>query len=361
MAAKLTSVALVLLIGFQPAVPLFAQAPGIAGGQCSQVISQNDAELQAFQEQARNQTIDFARNDALSAASSGLKKMFENTSNATMELANKALEFKDRYEGYQAELERYNVTLKELQKCLEGKNCDVIGFAKRQSEVISRWLQSLLGEGLQVAIDRVRTASSLLQSYLTRLAGTAMGSMSAAVSCIDQYQKDAARNSQRPDPRDAVDFRDPQPVPRDPQPIRAEPIPTQPNPTPGASGGGGVSDGTRGLIALGAGLGALGAVAYILLSPSCTSQETATTNAITTMTNALNALVACGGNQSCDNSKRPAFNSAWNAAAAAIGEWCNCLGTDSGLSASEKASISQLWPQIRSMGLDPGTMPSCFR
>jgi hypothetical protein len=167
---------------------------------------------------------------------------------------------------------------------------------------------------------------------------------------MNQYQQ---RAEQLAEPVDL------NPPPKPPEP-KSPPKPPKPK-----SGG----PGTGTLVGVGAlvGGGALGGLiiknAMANQAPDCTLQETAAMNGLTAAENALNSLSACGGNTSCWNARIGAFNSAWSSAASAIGNWCTCLGPSAGsqLSASDKAAIQQIWPLIRSMGLNPGTLPSCFQ
>ena len=94
----------------------------------------------------------------------------------------------------------------------------------------------------------------------------------------------------------------------------------------------------------------------------CDSQETAAMTAMTSTQNALNYLAACG-TQSCWDSRWGAFTSAWSSWANALGNWCTCMGANvsSYLGASEKAAIQELWMIGPSIGLYPGSLPSCFK
>ncbi len=80
--------------------------------------------------------------------------------------------------------------------------------------------------------------------------------------------------------------------------------------------------------------------------PDCTSQLAA-------ISTAANGLSGCGTSTSC-------FNSVINRIISATVAVCTCVGSTP-LDASEKAYVTDLFAQMRSLGQSPGSLPSCFR
>ena len=229
MTPKIASVAVPLFVALSWIAPSSAQAQaGVQVGEnCSQVIRQNDSNLQAFRSEAEKQGLGFLRDDAVSSASAEVTRIFQDSGNPTAAFIGDVQNFKDQLSNWEATCKKYQVALKDIIECADsGKPGCLADLAKRQNKAIGEWLQSLLNEGTQAAIERVRKASSLLNSYVSRVAGTGLGSASAAVSCMNQYQQTARQSAQPAEP------------------VTLNPPPTQSKPESGAKSGGGLSKGT---------------------------------------------------------------------------------------------------------------------
>ena len=362
MTAKIASVAVLLFLVIYSATPSSgrAQAGVQAGGNCSQVIDQIARDHEALQRDARRKGFKFLIDDTVSTASAGLKPILEDSSNPTLFLAGKLQTYKEEFDSWKALCEKYQATFKDIEECAAKPGCSLVDLAKRQNKAIREWLESLTDEGTQATIERVREASSLLQNYNSRLLGTAQGSMSAAVSCMNQYDKLA---HQLAEPVDLSKSSPKQPKPKSPPKQPAPKSPPEQLKPKSAGPGVGTAVGVGALV----GGGALGGLiiknAMANKAPDCTSQYTAAMTAMTSMQNATNSLMACGGNSSCYNARMGAVNSAMQPLLSAASGLCTCWGSSVGsqLSASDKAAIQQLWSLLRSDGLNPGALPSCFQ
>jgi hypothetical protein len=355
-AKKIAGVAVAVLLFVVIYSTTFARSPVQAVANCPQVIDQIARDHQAFQRKVADDGMRFLLDDTVSTASAGLTPILADSSDPTLALASKVQTYKEEFESSQARYEKWRVTFKELVTCIDTKGCSLVDMVRRQNKALQEWFESLTDEGTQAAIERVRKASSLLQNYTSRLAGTAQGGMSAAVSCMNQYQE---RAHQLAEPVHLGNPPATQPKPEQPKPKSP---PEQPKPKSGGPSTSTLVD--LGLAAGGAVVGgAVLAHAIGNQAPDCTLQETAAMNATTSMQNAITSLSACGGNTSCLNAREGALNSAMQPLLNALSNLCTCMGSSVGsqFSASEKAAIQQFWSQLRSMGFNPGTLPSCFQ
>lgn len=175
-----------------------------AQGSCSQTFDQIERNNRAFEEEAKKQSADFLVDDTVDTAISGAQKLLKTTTTPTRGSASQMETYKTKIETWEKVQETFGVTLKDLEKCLlPGSGCSLVEFVGKQNEAFKRWLQTFLGDGTSAALERVRTAQSLVQSNVKQLAGNAMGSVAAAAKCIGDYQQRAQAN-------DPVDPRAPQ-------------------------------------------------------------------------------------------------------------------------------------------------------
>jgi hypothetical protein len=363
MSAKFANVVAVLLVvALEWAGPSSARAQAglTVGPSCSQVAAQLDRNLGNFKTDVVDKDIpEFIKNDVVAAAGDALEPIL--SASPTYQAAARAQAYKENLESFQDKLVKHQATFDELERCIDTPTCKLTDLAKRTNTAVWEWLQSIGEEKLPATIQRVKNAGSLLRTNAARIQGTAQNGISAAVSCSDKFQADFAKQAAEP-----VNLGDPP---------RLQPPPTsspkQPKPKSGAKSGGGPNTST--MIVVGA-VGAGVAVAVVAKAAStasdsasqtanCSSQESTATNAMTSMQNAANNLSACGGSSSCYNSRIGAVQSTWSTAANALGNLCTCAGLNinSYISSSEKAYFQQMWQYLPSVGLDPGTMPSCFR
>lgn len=136
----------------------------------------------------------------------------------------------------------------------------------------------------------------------------------------------------------------------------------------GAAAGGGLSATGIALTsaAVAGGVVATKAVVDATKGPSCSSEETALNNAGQTFSNDINTYVSCSNaartsaqQNACDNQYLSAFQKFLNSASA----YCSCVGpaASADISADDKAAVRELFNELRSIGLNPGTLPSCYQ
>lgn len=351
MRARIVTVAVLLSLTLESSVPSGAWAQS---GNCSQVISQLNRDLGVFQKDLTKSGVDFVSDEVANATRESITPHLKDS--PFLDDVARISGYKEQLEKLQQELKEYQAEFDALLTCFNTKGRTLLDCAAQSGKKVVRdWVKS---KSMPEAAKRVKEASSLLKTYTTRLQGTAQGSIGAAVSCLNDYQKAAQAKA------DQVNLSNP-PAGQ-----------TKPTPKSGA-GGGATAAATSGgggaggavlisLIAIGGGA-ALGLAVKAASdkanasSTSCTSQESATMAALSSVQNAVSSLTACGTNSACFDSRFGAYTSAFSKFGSALGSWCTCLGVSVQVDASEKAAIQQLWASAPALGFNPGTLPSCFR
>jgi hypothetical protein len=234
---------------------------------------------------------------------------------------------------------------------------DRAGLVGKARDGVKSFIDSLGNGTISQAADRVDRASSVIENLNTRAGNLATGAASGALqSCMqDMERRVEARGDQTVDLRSAP---------------TATPPASQP-PAAGNSGGssadsgGGMGAGAvAGLAAAGAGAGV--GVWYLSEAQKklqCDGLETEAYTKVNAMIDAANAISGCGTSTSCFNTRINTFNNAFSSFNTAVGNWCTCLGPNasSQLSATEKATFRDLFNDMRGIGVNPGTLPACFR
>jgi hypothetical protein len=118
----------------------------------------------------------------------------------------KAFELKDKYDKFSSwveETQRARVTMEDLGKCIQsnisGGGCSLIEFAKRQNEVIAKWIKSLGDEGLTAAAERVNKQANIIRTFTTGLLSTATnGTLDTLKKCETQVQQQSTTNEEQP-------------------------------------------------------------------------------------------------------------------------------------------------------------------
>lgn len=142
------------------------------------------------------------------------------------------------------------------------------------------------------------------------------------------------------------------------------PVPEAPeNTAANSSGGGNAAGKIIGISAAGAGAVVGGVMlADYAQSIKCTQFETQMQTRLNAVLTAVNNYAVCT-TTSCFNSRIGAVNSAASAILDTAGQWCTCLGPSgvTELSAADKASVRDAFNTLRSLSVNPGSMPACFR
>jgi len=359
MSPRVVTVAVLLSLTLEWSVPPVVRAQS---GNCSQMLSQLNRDLGAFQKDLTKSGVDFLSDEVAKATKESITPHLKDT--PFLDDVARISAYKEQLENLQQELKQYQAELDALLKCFNTKGSTLLGCASQSGKKVVRdWVKS---KSMSEAAKRVKEASSLVKTYTARLQGTAQGSIGAAVSCLNDYQNAAQAKAD--------------------QANLSNPPAGQTKPTPKSGAGGGSTSGATSGATTAAASGGGGAGGAVLISvlaigggaalglavkaasdkanasgASCTSQESATMAALSSVQNAVNSLTACGTNSACFDSRFGTYTSAFSKFGSALGSWCTCLGVSVQVDASEKAAIQQLWASAPALGFNPGTLPSCFR
>lgn len=234
-----------------------------------------------------------------------------------------------------------------------GPYADVASFVVDTSYNATQWALSRdrILQNVDLSEQDLRAVNAL-KAQIERTAGR-----------LKQCRADLqARENQAQQPKAQPPQIQPPQVPT-PEPPAAEP--SSPG-NAGAGSGGGVGAGTvAGLTAAGAGAAAgLYALNEYQKSIQCNQYEIEANGKLDNIATAGNALVACAANPRANcTSRHNALNAAVSSLLSTLGNWCTCLGPSAAaeLSATEKAQVRDAFNSLRSLGVNPGTLPACFR
>lgn len=352
MVARTSAVVALLCAMFVSNAPYAAAPAAQSGGNCAADIDRADRDLKEFGRELKKNNIDFISTDVTGASLTDIKSTLSGKPDQV--ITSHVQEMKEQIDGWVETAKNYKVAMDDILTCLNTKGCSMIELAKRQNAALSKWIKSLGDEGLTKASERVKEASSILQSFNNKALNMATGTMTRAANCIaDKTQAPASTSAGAVDLRGTAADGAKQAAPRGA-------APAQP------TAGGGPSLGKAlGVTALGAGAVA-GGIIYGpqlfsgLSGPNCSSQESALNSAINSLISATNSLSACNSNTSCLNSRLGAVNSSVAAIPNIAGSLCACMGSTP-VDAATKATLADLFNQMRSLGQNPGSLPSCFR
>lgn len=366
-AKRATNVGLLLLLVLPARPPLSATAGAQVSPSCSREMNRQETASRQFEAGAKRESMNFVLDDARREALSGVKARLEGdpTADALADMHRKWEEWQEFIEQGKtietifAELARCTKTGTSgcLNELIE-RNRNNVRLAGRVADALNDWIKSLGNDTISKAAERVERARGVMQNLTTGAGNLAMDAASGALqNCFSDMER---RVEARHDPVD----------PRSAQP-QSPPKPAAPSPAPrnsGGNGGGGSAGGmSAGTVArLAAGGVAAGAGLYVLneyvKTTQCNQYETEVNSKVNGLIDAVNGLIQCV-NASCVSSRQNSVNSAASSLNSTIGSWCTCLGPNAAteLSAADKSTIQDLFAQMRSLGVSPGTLPSCFR
>ena len=98
----------------------------------------------------------------------------------------------------------------------------------------------------------------------------------------------------------------------------------------------------------------------------CSSEEEAVNNAATTFSNSINTFSSCANTartnaqlDACYNQYANAFQQFLNV----VSQYCSCTGSSATgqVSAADKAAVRETFNQLRSLGFNIGSIPSCYQ
>lgn len=366
MANRYAIAALVVLLLLPATSPFAVRTFAQMSAACNREMARQDAALRQFDTDARRASADFLVNDAGRTALDGMK------SNLAGDPTVAALEdWQQSYDEFTEWLNSVNGIknlLRDLKQCIDAgftgcwrrvteTGLDREGLVGKAREGVKSFIDSLANGTISQAADRVDRASGVIENLNTRAGNLATGAASGALqNCMqDMERRVEARSNQTVDLRSQPGAPPPAPKP-----------PTAGN-SGGSSAGSGGGMGAGAVAGLSAAAVAGGAGLWYLSEAQkkaqCDGLETEAYNRVNAMVNAANAISGCGTNTSCFNTRISAFNNAFSSFNTAIGNWCTCLGPNATteLSATERATIRDLYNDMRRIGVSPGTLPACFR
>lgn len=367
MAARMVVNVVVGVALFASASPFVSVAR--AQGSCTQEINRQDAALRQFGGEAQREGFGFAADDVGRIALVKMKANLKGDPTA------------DAYEGFKQEWDKYNgwiekgkkfqAILDRMSQCLKQSKSGCLNevmeynmtadqLLNKSHDAMNKWIESLGNDNITRAAERVERAKGVMEKLTSNAGNLATGAVSGAMNnCL----RDFNQRVQQVQSSDPVDLS---------QAAGQAAQPPRPGNTGGRSGGasGGSGAASGGGAGMGTALGVGSAIAagsvgayYIgqeLNKAKCDSYELEAQNKSNALINAANNVLACT-TTSCINSREPAAKSAASSFFTSLGSWCNCLGTQSDLSASDKAYFRELIYDLQSYGISTGSLPSCFR
>jgi len=149
----------------------------------------------------------------------------------------------------------------------------------------------------------------------------------------------------------------------------------QAKPSNNSSGNGNASSASSGGAGVGTAIGVGAGVAAAAVSgvaiakaiqqstaPDCSSFQATANSKLSAFQSTLVPLEICAATPRANcTSQENAVNSSISSLLNTLGGWCICMGQSAELSASDKAAVQDAFSQLRSLGINPGTLPSCFQ
>jgi hypothetical protein len=165
---------------------------------CIQVLDSSEREMRAFHNDLRRESVDFGLDDASMDLWSEGKRALRNVSNPGQGAADSLQRVKDGLQSYVDSINEHKATMAALAACITpGSGCNLQEFAKKVSQEMKQWLQSLAEGSTGAAIARVEKASKLYGTYADKSLNMATGSMGSAMRCVSEQQAQAARVASR--------------------------------------------------------------------------------------------------------------------------------------------------------------------
>jgi hypothetical protein len=149
--------------------------------------------IRAFDEEAKRQAMDFAVDTTVDVALGDARKILADKTIPSQASALQMELHKTKIETWEQIQKTFAVTVEDLWACMApGSTCNMLDFMKKQKQAFQRWMQTFSSESTQGARERVGKARELLQNNVKQLAGNAIGSIGAAVACMDLHVKAGA-------------------------------------------------------------------------------------------------------------------------------------------------------------------------
>lgn len=342
---------------------------------CEREIARQEAALRRFDADAKRASVGLAADDVGRTALNAMKKRL--SGDPTYDALEAIKENWDDYQDYLDKLRAFQDVLADIGRCvkvggspagcyreLEQRNAGADARLQKINAAHKQFLDSLDNQSVNQAAERVERARGLVENLTSRAGSLATDAAAGGISaCFQDYESrvEVARESQ------PVDLRSSPPSMPPPQPPTAPP--TSGTGAAAGPGGGGMGAGTA--LALVGGLAAAGGAAYVvaqqagLMGPQCSQYETEANNKLNNEFNvAVNNLVRCAATPfAACTSQRTNLNGAISSVLNTLGSWCSCLGgaDTSQISPAYRSQLQSAFSDLRALGVNPGTLPSCFR
>jgi hypothetical protein len=168
---------------------------GVSAADCGAVLQQVQADAAAFQAEAERQGVKSVADAALDPALKSAKRALVEAGGEEAERLEKLADAKDLLKSWSERVAGTQVFLFELNACLHGGPAGCLSQLIATVNAENRaYVQALAGENAADAAARVDKAASFLNDYVSRLNGSATGSIAAAASCL-QGPIDAAHHA----------------------------------------------------------------------------------------------------------------------------------------------------------------------
>ena len=172
-------------------VPLQAQSPAA----CDAAIDKLQKDTEQLGKDLDADVKEFVKSEYADETLKGVRNHFKNKP-----AVGAAFDLKDKWDSFTSwveETKRARVTMEDLGRCINTKGCSLIEFAKRQNEVIAKWIQKLGDEGLSAAAERVNKQASIIRNYAERTLHTATGgTLDTVQKCETRIEQQSTTNNQ---------------------------------------------------------------------------------------------------------------------------------------------------------------------
>ena len=171
--------------------PLYAQSQAA----CDAAIDKLQKDTEQLGKDLDADVKEFVKSEYADETLKGVRNHFKNKP-----AVGAAFDLKDKWDSFTSWAEatkRARVTMDDLGKCINTKGCSLIEFAKRQNEVIAKWIQKLGDEGLSGAAERVNKQASIIRNYAERTLNTATGGIFDTVQkCETRIEQQSSTNNE---------------------------------------------------------------------------------------------------------------------------------------------------------------------
>lgn len=356
--------------------PCFA---GVANAtpSCEREIARQDAALRRFDADVKQASVGLVTDDVGRSALNAIKRRL--SGDPTYDALEEIKEHWDNYQEYLGKLRAFQDVLTDIGRCvkkggsplgcyreLDQRNAGADARLQKINAAHKRFLESLGNQSANQAAERVERARGIVENMTRRAGNLAADAAEGGIrACLEDYESRVELARESP----PVDLRQAPPANSPPQPPPSSPPANGGSAAAAPRGGGGMGAGTA--LAVVGGLAAAGGTAFVvaqqagLMGPQCGQYETEANNKLNNEFNvAVNNLVRCLATPfAACTSQRNNVNTAISSVLGTLGNWCSCLGgaDTSQIAPAYRSQLQSAFSDLRALGVNPGTLPSCFR